>query len=332
MSARNQLVVVTMLAVIVGCGGGGGGRSSSGGDGQRTSGKADTSAMRALLARYSPTGSWIVNAADTLPRTFTIGGRTTTLSTTGQFERYFNDGSPRNLVRYMSTAVHEVFHAISTRLGYQLMVEAGTTELVDAQGIYLGGTPLLVRFSESFPAREIDPSFPPDARSHRYATYISPSGDNHGTQIDGVFGLMDEWTAYHHSARITLDFWPWIRDEAPRTRDVYVAYRSAMHSRWLAGKEFKLYILHYLVHAGQHRPDVYSELMSNQTFRRAFAAIDDAWSELAREREQLEPAIASIAAERGAASVIYPNDDAYSAVVRYLASEPYKSQLAALRR
>lgn len=319
-----------MLAVIVGCGGGG--RSSNGGGGQRTSGEADIPAMRALLERYSPTGSWILHAADTLPRKFTIGGRTITLSSTGELARYFDDGAPENLVGYMSTAVHEVFHAISTRLGYQLLVESGATELVDAQGVYLGGPPLLVRFNQSFPAREIDPSFPLEARSHRYATYISPSGENHGTQIDGVFGLMDEWTAYHHSARITLDFWPWIRDAAPKTRDVYVGYRSAMNSRWLAGTEFKLYILHYLVHARQHRPDVHSALMSNQTFRRAFAAIDDAWSELAREREQLEPAIASIAAERGAATVTYPGDDAYPAVMRYLASEPYKSQLAALRR
>jgi hypothetical protein len=232
----------------------------------------------------------------------------------------------------MSTSVHEVYHAISDRLGYQLLVEAKANEPVDCEGVYDGASSLLVRYSATYPSREMDASFPADARTTRYATYVSPSSETQSTQQDGVFGLLDEWTAYLHGGRTLLDFWPWIRDEAPHTRAVYVKFRGRFHTLREPYAELKLYILHYLVHARDQRPDVYQALVANESFRRAFVAADQAWTQLIADATALEPAIVAIAPERGAATTTYYGEDNYPAVLARLASEPYQSVLAELRR
>lgn len=287
--------------------------------------------MRALLDRYSPTGSWVVRSDDTLPQKFVLGGRTITLTSSGGFATYFPDGNPDRIVDQMSTAVHEVYHRISTRLGYQLLVEGNAAEPVDVQGVYTGGPPLLVELGETFPAREMDSSFATDAMTFRYPTYIKPSGEQNSTQVHGVFGLLDEWAAYFHSGRTVLDFWPWVRDVAPRTRELYGLYRSRFHGMWVAYAEFKLFILHYVEHARTHRPEVYRALAENASFRRAFVAIDDAWTALLAAATALEPAIVSIAAERGAGNTVFHPDPAYPGVQRVLATEAYQRTLAELR-
>ena len=287
--------------------------------------------MRALLDHYSPTGSWIVRSDDALPREFVVAGRKVTLSSSDSFAVYFPNGNPDRLVDQMNTAVHEVYHLISTRLGYQLLVDAKAPDLVRAEGVYTGGAPLLVEFSAMYPAREMATSFPTDAVTHGYAVYVSPSDDARGTQLDGVVGLLEEWTAYLHGSRTVLDFWPWVRDVAPRTRELYTIYRARFHGMWVEYAEFKLFILHYLVHARAQRPEVYRALIENASFRRAFVATDDAWTALLADATTPEPAIVSFTAERIVANTNFQVEPAYPAVQRVLATEPYQRALAELR-
>lgn len=295
-------------------------------------GPPDLPAMRALLDRFSPTGAWIMHSDDTLPHEFTVAGQKLTLTSSASFATLFTDGNPDRLVDQMDTCVHELYHAITTRLGYQLLVDAKAPRYIKAQGVYTGaGSPVLLEFSALYPAREMASTFPPEARTFRFPTYVSPSGDTQGTQVDGVFGLLDEWTAYFHGSRTVLDFWPWVRDEAPRTEQLNFIYRARFHGMWVAYAEFKLFILHYVIHARTNHPDVYRGLLGNASFRRAFVAIDDAWTKLLAEATDLEPQIVSLTAQRGAPAAISYNEDAYPAVQRLLASEPYQRALAEVR-
>jgi hypothetical protein len=318
---------IALVLAAAACGGAGNRKSER----AEQAGPADVPAMRVLLERFSPTGTWIVRTNDTLPTQFVFGPRSLSLTYSGDFASYFDDGAPEHVVDYMSTSVHEVYHAVSDRLGYQLLVDARATEPVDCEGLYVGDTPLLVRYSATYPAREMDASFPADARTNRYATYVSPSADTQSTQQEGVFGLLDEWTAYLHDGRTILDFWPWVRDEAPPTRAVYVKYRSRFNGVWEPHAEFQLYILHYLVHARDQRPDVYRALMANESFRRAFAAADKAWTELLAAASALEPAVVAIAEQRGAGTTTFHGDANYPALLARLETEPYRSLLAELR-
>jgi hypothetical protein len=189
----------------------------------------------------------------------------------------------------------------------------------------------------------MDATFPADARTSRYHTYVSPSQDSQSTQVDGVFGLLDEFTAYYHGARTWVDFWPWLRDQAPASEQLLVNYVARFHEMWVPYAEFKLFILHYLLHARRHQPDVYQALIANPSFRRAFAACDDGYAALLAQAAQLEPTVHGLVRSRGLdadlvagqltfdGSPFTIRDDAYPAVLRHLASPPYQEILAALR-
>jgi hypothetical protein len=301
-------------------------------------------AMRALLERYSPSGHYILTSYEALPREFTIGDTTTTLSHSKGFDDYWEDGAPEDITDNMGTAVHEVYHAWSAVMGYQLLVDTKTPRGAGAEAVYVGAQPMLVLYGPTYPAREMAATYPADARTERFATYVSPSQETQSTQQEGVFGLLDEWAAYYHTGRTRVDFWPWVRDESPTIEQLLVNYVARYHEMWVPYAEFKLFILHYLKHARDHRPDVYRELVGNESFRRAFVAVDDAWTALLAEAGPLEPTIHAFARSRGLdaglrdgqltfdGSPFTIRDDAYPAVLRHLASPAYQEIEAELRR
>jgi hypothetical protein len=285
----------------------------------------------------------VVTTQERLPRTFVIDGWTTTVTHSGGFADYFDDGAPKDLVDNMATAVHEVYHAYAQDMGYQLQADTRSPKGLGAQAVYVGGAPLLVLFVKTYPAREMDATYPADARTERYATYVSPSQPTQSTQQDGVFGLLDELTAYYHSARTRVDLWPWVRDEAPASEQLLVNYVARFHEMWVPYAELKLFILHYLRHARDHHPDVYRGLVGSEGFRRAFVAVDDAWAALLAEAAALEPTVHAHARRRGLDADLRGGqltfdgrpftirDDAYPAVLRHLASPAYQEIEAALR-
>jgi hypothetical protein len=315
-------------------------RSASG----KPSAAADIAAMRALLERYSKSGHYIVTTYEALPRQFVFAdGVTTTISHSGGFADYFDDGAPENVVDYMETSVHEVYHAYSSTMGYQLLVDTKSLRGKGAEALYVGGDPLLVMYNETFPAREMDATFPNDAKTNRYPVYVSPSKDLQSTQQEGVFGLLDEFTAYYHSSRTVVDLWPWVRDEAPKSEKLITNYVVRLHSLWVPYAEFTFYILHYLRYAKEKHPKIYQELIANQSFRRAFQATEQTYAALLTEAAALEPIVYEFARSHGvdvslqdgqlmyAGSVFPVRDAGYPALLRLLSSEPYKKIRAELK-
>ena len=326
--------------VLVACGGGRG----SGPAPSRPSGRADIPAMRAVLERWSSSGRYVVTSYESLPRRFVLGDTTVTIGHSSGFGDYFDDGAPENLTGYMATAVHEVYHGWSSTMALQLLVETGASARSRADAVYVGREPMLVVFGATFPAREMDADFPAEARTRRYPTYVSQSPDAQSTQQEGVIGLLEEWAAYYHSARTTFDLWGWVRDESALVEKELNDYVVQLHQVPVPHAEFKLFILHYLLHAREHRPAIYRELMANQSFKRAFVACDAAWVALLAEAETLEPTVHAFARMRGYevdvaggeltyhGSPFPVRDPVYPAVVARLASRPYREIEAALRR
>jgi hypothetical protein len=338
--ARTRGWLVLALAAAA-CGGG---RSSSSIGTSRsdgTAGPADVPAMRALLARFAPAAERIVATYEALPTTFVLGDTTITLSHSGGFADYWPDGEVDNLVDNMATAVHEVYHAYSGTRGYALLVEDGGARGEGVEAVDVGA-PMLVRYVARFPAGELDATFPADARTARYPVYVYPSEPNHGTQLDGVYGLLDEWAAYYQGARVRFDLWPWVRDVAPAHAQLVLNYVARYHEMWVPYAELKLFILHYLRHARDRRPDAYRAIVGDPGFRRAFVAVDAAYAGLLAEAGRLEPAIHAFARSRGVDAGLADGqltvdgtpftirDDAYPAVLRHLASEAYRPILADL--
>jgi hypothetical protein len=308
----------------------------------------DPAAMRALLATYSPSGHAIVTTFESLPESFTLvdGGPWKVPKGEG-FDSYLRDGAVENVAKYLSTAVHEITHGYTGQMGFQLLVDRGLPYGEGAQAILADGDPWLVPYTARFPSLEMDATFPADARPSRYDGYIGPDAPaNLGTQVHGVYGLVDEYAAYYQGARTLVDLWPWVRDVAPADPWLAVNYAVDLDAEVAAYADFTLYILHYLVHARDHQPAVYEGVTANDGFRQAFIDVHDAYAALVVTMEELEPAAHAFAATRGVdlarrddgALMIGSSPQQLDEVAprraarAYLDQEPYRSMLETIRR
>jgi hypothetical protein len=332
--------------VAVACGGGsaGGGSSTPLQPQREPSGPADMAAMRALLARYAPRGHAIVTAYETLPTTFEMLGGPVTITSTASFDKYFPDGNLEHVTRYMDTGVHEVTHGYIGRMAFQMLSERKTSYRalaipVDAE------VPHLVRVPEVYPSIEMLATFPADARGLRFVHYIdTPDEPLLATQQLGLYGMMDEWSAYYQGARTTVEMWPWVRDEVGNDQWSLINYAVQLDDSITPHAEFKLYILHYLLYAREHHPEVYRAAMANTELKAAFADLDRAYGALVASIAELEPVMLETARDRGAPvskrdGVLYigssgqrpENAVVYRAVLAHLAETPYQDLLAELR-
>ena len=336
------LAAVAVVGALAACGGGGRG-SSLGPSGP--AGPADPAAMRALLARYSPSGHGIVSTVETLPEKVVMGnGWEVTINPGMRFDDFLGDGAPENTVRYITTGVHEVTHSYATWMAFKLLADQGGVYGDGALAIPADGDPTVVPITALFLTAQMDATFPADARTFRYGEYVTPDDPSLGTQVYGIYGLLDELAAYYQDSKTTLDLWPWVRDEAPAEGRVVLNYLVLLDDLPVPLAEFELYILHYLVHAKDHEPEIYDAIVGNQAFRDAFNAVRDGYTALVARAAELEPAVYAFAQGRGvdverqAGTILLdgrPLSSAdrapHDAVRAYLDAEPYASMRAALR-
>ncbi len=260
-------------------------------------------AMRVLLERVSPSGHAVLAAYEALPDEFQLVEGPRSMTTSAAFDNYFSDGNVENVVRYMSTGVHEVTHGYAGKMGWQLLADRKRPYGEGAQAILGDGEPWLVPYSKTFPALEMIATYPADARGLRFPVYIdTPDEPNLATQSRGPYGMLDEFAAYYQNTKTVVDFWPWVRDEAPRDEWVIINYAVELDDATMGPHaEFRFYILHYLLYAKEHHRDVYDAVMANAEFRRAFAEIDGAYAALIVRAHELEPIVHEVARSRGTA-------------------------------
>jgi hypothetical protein len=336
--ARSATVVG---ALVLGCGGGG---SQQRVNASARQGPADVTARRALLARISPRGEAIIAAYEALPTTFELPEGPWTESSEDTFDGYFRDSAIDTVVTYMTTGVHEMTHGYNGRMGFQLLAERDLSYGDGAMAFPIGEAPQLVRFTPTFPSIELASTFPGDVHTFRYEGYIDPAQPTLGTQRYGVYGLLDEYVAGYTGMRTTVDFWPWVRDEAPVDAQLIINYAVMIDDILGEYAEFRLFILHYMLHARDNHPDVYEAVLANDDFRAAFVAVDDAFGQLAADARALEPEVWALAVSRGVRidkvdGVLridgYPQREADAvrrvAVFAYLEQDAYRAISDALR-
>ncbi len=337
-----RLAATVVVGALSACGGGSKGSSLGP---SAPAAPADPAAMRALLARYSPSGQQIITSVESLPEKVVMGnGWEVTIDPGIHFDDYLTDGAPENTVRYISTGVHEVTHTYAAWMAFKLLADRGGVYGPGALAIVADGEPTVVPITDLFLTAEMDATFPADARTFRYGEYVTPDDPSLGSQVYGIYGLLDELAAYYQDSKTTLDLWPWVRDEAPADGHVVLNYLVLLDDLPMPHAEFVLYILHYLVHAKEHAPEIYDAILANQAFREAFVAVDDGYTAAVARAAELEPTVYAFAKQRGLAVEKQANGIVldghplsadsrapFEAVRAYLDAEPYVSMRAALR-
>lgn len=208
------------------------------------------------LKQYSPKGYYILETYKKQERNPV------------DFMTYFDNSSELALMDSFNVTVHEFTH--------------GYASLKGPDEIYVIVSPkesYRVPIGRKFPSRDMVTVFPQKLRTFRFS-YIDTDEENLGTQVDGIYGLLDEMAAYLAGVETSVDFLPFYISQG-QNADWGIFFETVDGSLY-GILEFKLYILKYLEYAKEQRPDVFQDVLNNHRFIEAFSAIDHCADSLIR--------------------------------------------------
>jgi len=102
----------------------------------------------------------------------------------------------------------------------------------------------------------------------RYKTYVSKQS-NVGANVNGIVGLMDEYSAYQNGCTAALIAY----DNALKNKDTALAitfFKEALQTHY-AYYEFNIFIGAYVKYARLYNPEVYQQILKLTTLRRAYS-------------------------------------------------------------
>jgi hypothetical protein len=194
-----------------------------------------------LESSYSSPNSW----------SRTVGGVPTPAN--------FNANDKNDVIAEFETIIHESTHHKNTR-----------------DGIYLGPNKYLL-FTDAekndvqyFYKSELIADFLPidaEEKIFRFETYIG-EGSGVSANLSGIFGLMDEYSAYQNGCSAALVAY----DNALQEKDTTLAitfFKEAL-ATYYAYYEFNSFIGAYLKYGKSKEPIVYQKIINNSTLRRAY--------------------------------------------------------------
>ena len=195
-----------------------------------------------LESSYSSPNSW----------SRTVGGVPTPAN--------FNANDKNDVIAEFETIIHESTHHKNTR-----------------DGIYLGPNKYLL-FTDAekndvqyFYKSELIADFLPidaEEKIFRFETYIG-EGSGVSANLSGIFGLMDEYSAYQNGCSAALVAY----DNALQEKDTTLAitfFKDAL-ATYYAYYEFNSFIGAYLKYGKTKEPIIYQKIMNNTTLRRAYS-------------------------------------------------------------
>jgi len=200
-----------------------------------------------------------------------------------KFEKFLNRNDSAGLLKDFGTVIHEsthqLNHLISTNnrdnLPYQGYFITRGVEIVSEQGPVFNSTELNNFVGESL-----------QTQIFRYKTYIGLPQNYLGSQVDGIYGLVDEMCAYYQGTKACFDLYDFYykyRCNGYKNAGEWARYVQNAASSYFAWYEFRLFISWYLEYAKKYNHEVYDSCMKNTRLRLAFTLIDNQYGVLVQE-------------------------------------------------
>lgn len=230
-----------------------------------------TGNIQKLLAKYDPDGAYIVKkqikAGDDILTWFSNSHR---------------------IVDGIDTAVHEETHGYS----YAYAKSQGMAYFVgNKRTVY-------IPYTSVYPSKKMAASIPKSLRTFRYNTYVGQPSENLSSNVNGAYGLLNEFMAYRAGMKTTVSMYSYFVDKKA-SGDIWKGFVSGCESNKLACAEFKYYILHYLYYAKKHEPQVYKGIVNNKQFCKAYRIMESNYAKLIRIYEKDLKKMKKILEKRG---------------------------------
>lgn len=179
------------------------------------------------------------------------------------------------IIDSIGTAVHEETH------GFILQNHRSGEE-----EIYIGnGQRIHVTYTEIFDSSEMAAQVPAELQTFRFDNYVGNPDVNMASDIDGIYGLLNEFTAYCWDLNNTVCLYDYYKAEANSNED-WLSYINLIDNGRMAYAEFNYYILNYLAYAQENHPDVYDGIVSNESFTSAYLTIENKYRSLIETADQ----------------------------------------------
>lgn len=175
----------------------------------------------------------------------------------------------------IDTAVHEETHIYSY-----------ASEKNGKAAYYIGNQKIIyVPLTEIFPSQEMAASIPSSLRTFRYVAYIADPGENLASNVDGIYGLLNEFMAYRSGMNTIVSLYDYLIDE-DADWDTWMLFINECENDMQAYAEFKYFILHYLYYAKQNYLDIYKAILQNTQFCKAYKKLESSYAKLLRQYQK----------------------------------------------
>ena len=170
---------------------------------------------------------------------------------------YFGD---ERLTEALDTAIHECYHGVS-HTDWDILT------------CYLeNGWLLSIPETETYKSEEMTVLIPEEYRTLRFETYVGPGATTSSNQI-GIYGLLNEFNAYQSGMNHDVSMFDYYCAQ-PQSNKVWIEYINGCENNVQAYAEFRYYILTYLLYARDNYPEIYDELMANESLRYGFTVVN----------------------------------------------------------
>ncbi len=211
-----------------------------------------------LLKKYDSDGAYIMN---------------TQIKNGADILSWFQEGS--TIFSSIDTAVHEETH------GYSYLMEK------DGKAAYFIGNKktIYVPYTTVYRSREMAATIPSRLQTFRYSTYVGDPDPNMASDVDGIYGLLNEFMAYRAGMNTTLELYDYLTDQNADW-DMWAIFINQSENDMQAYAEFKYYILHYLYYAKKNYPDIYKGIINNRQFCKAYKKLESSYAKLIRQYQK----------------------------------------------
>ncbi len=233
------------------------------------------------LAQHSPTATAILSRVDY------------------DFERYVHGNNWEALLKGFGTVVHESAHHHNnnvTSKHWQQQEDKTKSE----HYIINDSIEVLLEFEKVFNSRKLNKIVPDSLQKQifRYPDYV---GNRQvplplASQAHGIYGLMEEWSAYHLDARTHYELFDYYRQhqcDGYNNAEAWAKYMSTFAGNLVPYYEFKLFMSWYLQYAKQEYPEVYQRLMQHHKLRLVYTLIDNQYGEVVQHYKAMLPRLVS---------------------------------------
>lgn len=174
------------------------------------------------------------------------------------------------ILKEMGTIVHESIHHYNSR--ERVFVEPGETYIIELESVMHSRK--MVDFLKQ--SCDVDSIF-------RFKSYLGAEALTQVSNQYGIVGLLDEYSAYYHGCKASLEFWK--NGQKSLNKEQLNSLKQDAMATYFACYEFELFMGSYLAYTKKYEPEIYRQTVASTSLKKAYSALHTRFNALCKEIE-----------------------------------------------